>query len=404
MIVPDPEPREASPSGGPLEGILVADFSRVLAGPLTTMWLADLGATVVKVERTGQGDETRQWGPPWVGDTATYFAAANRSKLSVELDFGDEDDRRCAQELAARADIVVENFKTGSLAGFGLDFTAVSRLNPRVVYASITGFGSEGGKDLPGYDFVVQAVGGLMSITGPADGEPGKVGVALVDVLTAKDATIGILAALRERDRNGQGQHVEVNLLSSLLGSLANQASGFLGTGISPARMGNKHPSIAPYETLRCKTGLLALACGNNGQFRKLVEILGIGEASTDPRFETNAARVAHRVELVAVLEERLMADEASAWEEKLSARGVPAGQVGTVETGFARAAALGLDPIVDMPSPHPPQVAHPIRYSRSELRHPTPPPAQGAHSDAVREWLRSGAPVQSLHHEESIS
>ncbi|MFI6367713.1 CaiB/BaiF CoA transferase family protein [Nocardia sp. NPDC050630] len=383
--------------GGPLSGVLVADFSRVLAGPLTTMWLADLGATVVKVERTGHGDETRQWGPPWAGETSTYFTAANRSKLSIALDLGDADDRALADELARRSDVLVENFRTGVMAGFGLDYSTVSRKNPGVVYASVTGFGSAGGKDLPGYDFVVQAVGGLMSITGEIDGAPSKVGVALVDVLAAKDAAIGILAALRERDRTGHGQHVEVNLLSSLLGSLANQASSFLGTGNSPSRMGNEHPSIAPYETLRCKSGLLAVACGNDAQFRKLTELLDIGESGSDPRFATNSDRIANRTALVALLEKQLSAEDAAVWEERLLRIGVPAGQVGTVESGFARAAALGLTPLVDLPAPHPPQVAHPIRYSRSEVRRPTPPPDLGADSSTIRQWLTSGASVDHL-------
>ncbi|MFC7501260.1 CaiB/BaiF CoA transferase family protein, partial [Nocardioides sp. GCM10030258] len=207
-----------STPSAPLSGVLVADFSRVLAGPLATTWLADLGATVVKVERSGEGDETRQWGPPWAARSSSYFTAANRSKLSMTLDLSDPDDAALGRELAARADVLVENFKTGALAKFGLDYSSVAPTNPRLVYASITGFGSGSGADLPGYDFVVQAVGGLMSITGDPDGEPSKVGVALVDVLTAKDAVIGILAALRNRDATGLGDHVEVNLLSSLLG------------------------------------------------------------------------------------------------------------------------------------------------------------------------------------------
>ncbi|MBF4996497.1 CoA transferase [Nocardia sp. BSTN01] len=381
----------------PLDGVLVADFSRVLAGPLTSMWLADLGATVVKVERTGQGDETRRWGPPWVGDTSTYFTAANRSKFSIDLDFANPDDRAAARQLAERADVLVENFKTGSLAAFGLDYETVALVNPAVVYASITGFGSGRGKDLPGYDFVVQAVGGLMSITGPVGGEPSKVGVALVDVLTAKDAAIGILAALRERDRSGRGQHVEVNLLSSLLGSLANQASSYLATGNSPSTLGNRHPSIAPYETLRCKNGMIAIACGNDSQFARLTELLGIGAAAADPRFATNRDRIAHRDELVALLEERLAEHDASVWEERLLAAAVPAGQVGTVASGFARAAELGLEPIVELPAPHADQVAHPVRYSRTRVRRPVPPPSLGGDTATVRRWLRSGESVTEL-------
>ncbi|HET8718379.1 MAG TPA: CoA transferase, partial [Nocardioidaceae bacterium] len=273
---------------GPLQGILVADFSRVLAGPLATATLADLGATVIKVERPAAGDDTRHWGPPWTQNSSSYFEAANRSKRSVELDLADEDDRALAVELAGRADVVVENFREGTLARKGLGYEQVSAANPGVVYVSVTGFGSAGGAALPGYDFLVQAVGGLMSITGTPE-EPTKVGVALVDVLTAKDAVIGTLAALRHRDATGHGQRVEVNLLSSLLGSLANQASAYLATGTPPGRMGNQHPSIAPYETLAAKDGQLAVCCGNDRQFRALAVALGIPDAADDPRFATNA-------------------------------------------------------------------------------------------------------------------
>ncbi|HWU31627.1 MAG TPA: CoA transferase, partial [Marmoricola sp.] len=252
----------------PLEGILVADLSRVLAGPLAATMLADLGATVIKVERPGVGDDTRHWGPPWTDNSSSYFESANRNKQSVELDLDDPHDQKLAIELTFRADVVIENYRAGALDRRGLGYEEVAARNPRAVYASISGFGSAGGRELPGYDFLVQALGGLMSITGQP-GEPTKVGVALVDVLTAKDATIGILAALREREASGQGQHVEVNLLSSLLGSLVNQASGFLATGKAPAAMANRHPSIAPYETLAAADGVIAVCCGNDGQFRK---------------------------------------------------------------------------------------------------------------------------------------
>ncbi len=382
---------------GPLSGVLVADFSRVLAGPLTTMWLADLGATVVKVERTGSGDETRGWGPPWAGDTSSYFTAANRSKLSLDLDLSQPEDAAMARRLAARADVLVENFRTGALARFGLDYDAVSAANPGVVYTSITGYGSAGGAALPGYDFIVQAIGGLMSITGQAGGEPTKVGVALVDVLTAKDAVIGILAALRARDAGRGGQHVEVNLLSSLLGSLANQASSFLTTGNSPAAMGNQHPSIAPYETLHCRTGTLAVACGNDQQFRRLVTVLGIPEAADDARFATNADRVQHRGALITVLEGQLARRDAAEWEALLIEADVPAGLVGSIESAFARAAELGLEPTADLPAPYPPQVAHPITYSTTRPRPPAPPPGLGQHSDQVRTWLANDETLETL-------
>lgn len=399
----EPGPHAGAESGsdsggrGPLSGVLVADFSRVLAGPLTTMWLADLGATVVKVERTGSGDETRGWGPPWAGDTSSYFTAANRSKLSLDLDLNAAEDVALAQQLAGRADVMVENFRVGSLARFGLDYESVAAANPGVVYASISGFGTAEGASLPGYDFIVQAVGGLMSITGQPEGEPTKVGVALVDVLTAKDAAIAILAALRARDQGHGGQHVQVNLLSTLLGSLANQASSYLTTGNSPTPMGNQHPSIAPYETLRCRDGLLAVACGNNGQFQRLCNVLGIPEVAADPRFETNAARVTNRADLVAALEEQLSHRDASEWETMLQGADVPAGQVASIEAAFARAAELGLRPTTDLPGGHPPQVAHPISYPTTRPRPATAPPGLGQHSDQVRTWLRDGAPLDDL-------
>lgn len=379
---------------GPLEGVLVADFSRVLAGPLATATLADLGAEVVKVERPGTGDDTRHWGPPWSVDSSSYFEAANRSKKSVELDLADPADLAVARELAARCDVLVENFRAGSLDRLGLGYDAVAASNPGVVYTSITGFGSRAGADLAGYDFLVQAVGGLMSVTGPP-GEPTKVGVALVDVLTSKDAVVGILAALRARDqRGGRGQRVEVNLLSSLLGSLANQASAFLATGEAPAAMGNQHPSIAPYETLRASDGQLAVCCGNDRQFTRLAEVVGAPGLADDPRFATNADRVAHRDALVDALEAALAAGTVDAWVERLAAAGLPAGLVGTVADGFALAERLGLAPTVDVGAGVPPQVRSPLTLSDTPVSDYARPPRLGEHNDEVRAWL--GAPGTS--------
>ncbi len=372
----------------PLEGLLVADFSRVLAGPLATTMLADLGARVVKVERPGIGDDTRQWGPPWTARSSSYFECANRSKESVELDLKDAGDQSLARELAYRADILVENHRGGSLEGSGLDYESVSKVNPKLIYCSISGFGSGAGAALPGYDFLVQAVGGLMSITGPADGEPTKAGVALVDILTCKDAVIGILAALRHRERTGQGQHVEVNLLSSLLGSLANQASAFLTTGQSPKRMGNRHPSIVPYETLRCRDGRVAVACGNDGQFRRLAGVLGLPQMADDDRFSCNASRVAHRIELVATIEKVLLGGDAHTWASAFGEAGVPAGVVGDIGSAISLAQDLGLNPVLTLPDGSR-QVAHPISYSVSEVRPPREPPELGEHNDQIRTWLR---------------
>ncbi len=392
---------------GPLEGVLVADFSRVLAGPLATMTLADLGADVVKVERPGSGDDTRAWGPPWAtragarasdGDeepappVATYYESVNRSKRSLTLDLADPGDLAAAQELARRADVFVENFRPGALARHGLDYESVAATNAGVVYASVTGFGPGAGAELPGYDFVVQAVGGLMSITGEAGGTPTKVGVALVDVLTGKDATIGILAALAARARTGLGCHVEINLLSSLLGGLVNQASGYLGAGVVPRRMSNEHPSIAPYETLRCADALLAVACGNDGQFARLAAELGRPELAADARFARNAARVAHRRALVEALETELAGETAANWQRRLNAVGVPAGGVNDLAAAFALAEDLGLAPVHELGGGASPQVRHPVTYSTGLVRPPSAPPALGADDAQLRAWLADRA------------
>lgn len=371
----------------PLDGIVVADLSRVLAGPLATQTLADLGATVVKVEHPAGGDDTRSWGPPWTETGSTYFEAANRSKRSIALDLRDPDDLEVCHRLVERADVIVENFRVGSLVKHGLDSASTRERNPRLVHCSITGFGSAAGADLPGYDFVVQAVGGLMSITGEPGGDPQKVGVALVDVLTSKDAVVGILAALRQRDATGEGGLVEVNLLQSLLASLANQTSSYLATGVSPTRLGNRHPSIAPYETLRCSDGLIAVACGNDGQFRRLCETLGVPELASDPRFIVNSARVDAREELVQILENRLSHSTAAEWQVRLTRAGVPAGEVKDIAHGVELAASLGLDPLVQ-PAGGAPQIAHPVHYSGFDPAPAGRPPTLSQHDQQIRDWL----------------
>ncbi|MFC9742447.1 CaiB/BaiF CoA transferase family protein [Streptomyces noursei] len=372
-----------------LDGVLVADFSRVLAGPLAAATLADLGAEVVKVERPGSGDDTRSWGPPFADDgTAAYFDAANRSKRGLALDLGDPEDAAAARELARRADVLIENFRPGSLAKYGLDPAATLAANPGLVHCTISGFGSGAGAALPGYDFVVQAVGGLMSITGEPGGAPLKAGVALVDVLTAKDAATGILAALRHRDRTGAGQTVEVNLLSSLLASLVNQASGYLATGRDPGPMGNRHPSIAPYETLACRGGLLAVAVGNDRQFRALAGALGAPELAADARFRRNRDRVRNRTDLVQELEDRLVADTPRGWAERLAAAAVPCGPVNTVSEALELATRLGLDPIAQVGAGRIPQVASPLRLSGTPVTQPGPPPRLDEDGTALRTWL----------------
>ncbi|MEO6087253.1 MAG: CoA transferase, partial [Umezawaea sp.] len=296
---------ESKTAGGPLSGVLVADFSRVLAGPYATMLLADLGAEVVKVE-SPQGDETRTWTPPVRDDVSTYYLGVNRGKRSVALDLGDEADARLARELAARADVVIENFKAGGMARFGLGYADVRAANPGVVYASISGFGSGAGAKVPGYDLMVQAMSGLMSLTGEPDGPPMRAGISVFDVMAGNHAVIGILAALRHRDATGEGQHVEVNLLSSALTGLVNHSSAYVAGGVVPLRMGNAHPSVFPYEPLPTADDNLIVAAANDGQFRRLCAVLGTPETADDPRFARNADRTANREELRPILVERL--------------------------------------------------------------------------------------------------
>jgi crotonobetainyl-CoA:carnitine CoA-transferase CaiB-like acyl-CoA transferase len=378
---------------GPLQGVLVADFSRVLAGPLASMFLADLGATVIKVERPEAGDDTRAWGPPYVGSASTYYTSVNRNKRSVTLDLAHPGDLALARRLAGQADVFIENFRPGRLAGFGLDAGTLAASHPRLVYCSVSGFGAGPGADLPGYDFVVQAVGGLMSITGQPDGPPAKAGVALVDVLTGLHAVIAILAALRERDRSGQGQHVEVNLLSSLLGSLVNQAAGYINGGGVPAAMGNQHPSIAPYETLATKDVSLAVAIGNDRQFAAMAGALGRPDLAEDERFSTNRGRVLHRAALVAELESVLATRTAAEWTDHLQARGLPCGPVNDIAQAIALAARLGLDPVVRLRAAEGEiaTIASPLLLHRTPVRYHRAPPTLGADTDDVKSWLRRG-------------
>lgn len=373
---------------GALSGILVADFGRVLAGPYATMLLGDLGAEVVKIERPGSGDDTRSWGPPWADGEATYFLGVNRNKRSVAVDLRTPDGLAAARELARRADVVVENFRPGTMERLGLGYEQLRADNPGLVYCSVTGFGAGAGRDLPGYDLLAQAVGGLMSITGPDPSQPTKVGVALVDVITGLHAAVGILAALRHRDRTGRGQRVEVNLLSSLLSALTNQAAGYLGAGTVPRAMGNQHPSIAPYEVFPTADRPLVIAAGNDRQFRALVDALGLPDLADDPRFADNASRVRHRDELVAALRRALARRGADEWFTILSAAGVPAGPINDVAQAFAWAERLGLAPVVEIEDEArgtvSRQVANPIRLSETPACYRLPPPRLGAHTDAL--------------------
>jgi crotonobetainyl-CoA:carnitine CoA-transferase CaiB-like acyl-CoA transferase len=385
------------PGTRPLDGYLVADLTRVLAGPTATMFLADLGARVIKVERPGTGDDTRGFGPPWAGSSSAYFESANRTKESIALDFDDPADAALARELTDRADIVVENYRTGALTRFGLDAASVRARNPRAIYASITGFGSGAGAGELGYDFLVQAVGGYMSITGQPDaegGQPTKVGVAVIDLLAGKDVVMAVLAAALHRERTGEGQHVEIDLLSSSLAALANQASSYLATGRVPGRLGNRHPSIAPYETVRCRDGMLALAVANERQWRALTGVLGAPELADDPRFATNGARVENHDAMAELLERRFETDGVATWTTRLREAGIPAGQVNDIGEAIALARTLGLAPVADVGPAHPAQVRHPVRYSAFEPVAPAPPPALDEHGAGLRSWLATpGSP-----------
>jgi crotonobetainyl-CoA:carnitine CoA-transferase CaiB-like acyl-CoA transferase len=374
-----------APPGGPLSGLLVADFSRVLAGPYCTMLLADLGAEVIKVEGPG-GDDTRAWAPPVRDGVSTYYLGINRNKRSIALDLRDADDLAAARELARRADVVVENFRPGGLDRFGLDHASVAAGNPGVVYASISGFGTGGGAAIPGYDLIVQAISGLMSLTGDADGSPYRAGVAVFDVIAGLHAAIGVLAALRHRRETGEGQHIEVNLLSSALSGLVNQSSAVVAGGVVPHRMGNSHPSLFPYEPLPTADGDLIVTAGNDAQFRKLCEVLGIPAVADDPRFTRNQDRTVHRDALRPLLVERLRTRTRQEWFRDIIAAGVPCGPINSLDGGVAFAAELGLDPVVD--SGGMPSVRNPITFSATPPRYDLPPPGLDEHGAAIRSWL----------------
>jgi crotonobetainyl-CoA:carnitine CoA-transferase CaiB-like acyl-CoA transferase len=387
-VPPDGSGPAARP--GPLAGLVVADFSRVLAGPYCTMLLGDLGAEVIKVESPG-GDDTRRWVPPVTKDgVSTYFLAINRNKRSVALNLKDQADLAAAQELARRADVFVQNFKPGGLARYGLDYETVSETNPGIVYASISGFGAGGGKDLPGYDLMVQAMSGLMSLTGDPDGPPYRAGISMFDVMAGLHTAIAILAALHHRDATGEGQHVEASLLASALSGMVNQTSAYVTGGVVPFRMGNSHPSLTPYEPLPAADKELIVTAGNDTQFRKLCEVIGAPELADDPRFATNEGRTANRHELRPQLAQRLGTRTAAEWFRDLTAAGVPAGPINTVDAGVAFARDIGLEPVVTAGEGEGarPTVRHPIIYSATPPSYPLPPPALDEQGDQVRAWL----------------
>jgi crotonobetainyl-CoA:carnitine CoA-transferase CaiB-like acyl-CoA transferase len=371
---------------GPLEGVVVADFSRVLAGPYATMLLGDLGATVIKVESPG-GDDTRHWGPPWTPQgESTYFLSINRNKRSIALDLASPEGRRRGLTLVSRADVMIENFRGASMARLGFDYDSVRRLNPGLVYCSITGFGTGAGAELPGYDLVVQAVSGLMSLTGPDADTPSKNGIATADVITGLHAAIGILAALHHRDRTGEGQRVELNLMSSMLSGLVNFGGAFALTGDVAHGTGIRHPSICPYEPFSTADRLLVIAAGNDRQFRALCDCLDLGHLADDPRFETNGARVGHREPLVRELAKVLLTRGAEDWFATLTGAGIPCGPINDVAQGVRFAESLGLEPIIDVDGSA--QVANPLRLSATGVTYRHRPPALGEDEKEIFAWL----------------
>jgi formyl-CoA transferase len=389
---------------GPLHDVFVLDLSRILAGPWATQVLADLGATVVKVERPGEGDDTRRWGPPWLEDGAgapsaesAYYLGANRGKQSVAIDFTQAHGADLVRTLARRAHVLVENFKVGGLARYGLDWPSLRAINPRLVYCSITGYGQTGPyAQRAGYDAAIQAEGGLMSITGEPDGAPGggpqKVGVAVADLMTGMYAVAGILAALRHADATGEGQQIDLALLDTQVGWLANQAMNFLVGGVAPGRQGTAHPNIVPYQVMPAADGHFMLAVGNDAQFRRCCAVLGHPEWADDPRFATNAARVAHRAELVPLLAAELRRRPAREWLDALSRETVPCAPVNTLDEVFADPQVRARGMRVDLPHAlggSVPLVASPLKLSATPVEYTRAPPLLGADTRAVlREQL----------------
>jgi len=389
-----------------LSHITVLDLSRVLAGPWAGQVLADFGADVIKIERPGTGDDTRSWGPPFMRDAAghentkadaAYFLCANRNKKSVTVDFTTSAGREIVQQLACRADVVLENFKVGGLAAYGLDYDSLKALNPRLIYCSITGFGQTGPYAArPGYDFLVQAMGGLMSITGRGADEvgagPQKAGVAVTDILTGLYAVIGMLTALAHRDRTGEGQHIDLSLLDVQVACLANQAMNYLVSGAVPKRLGNAHPNIVPYQDFPTQDGFMIIAVGNDTQFARLCAAVQLGELAVDPRFATNQARVAHRVTLIDALSATTRTRTTAEWVAALETAGVPCGPINAIDAVFADPQVRARQMRIELPHPTSgtvPLVANPLRLSQTPPTYRSAPPTLGAHTlEVLRERL----------------
>lgn len=395
---------------GPLKGIRVLDLSRVLAGPVATQLLGDLGCDVVKVERPGSGDDTRAWGPPYLKDAdgadsseSAYFLSCNRNKRSLTIDLGKKEGQALVRDLAARADVMIENFKVGDMARFGLAYADLARLRPRLVYCSISGFGQTGPYAAqPGYDFLVQGMGGVMSITGDADGEPMKVGVAVADVVCGLYAAVAILAALRHRDATGQGQHIDLGLLDSQVAWLVNQGMNYLVSGKPPGRLGNAHPNIVPYQVFAASDGYVIIAVGNDGQFRRLAGALAMPALADDADYATNAARVRNRDRLVPILEALIRAKARAHWLRTLGEAGVPCGPVNDIGQVFADPQVIARQMRIAMPHPlagagHVELIGNPLKLSASPVGYLRPPPLLGQHTDEVlEEWLGLAAGQRS--------
>lgn len=383
---------------GPLSHLKVLDLSRVLAGPWSGQIFADMGAEVIKVERPGQGDDTRSWGPPWMPDEdgnpthhPAYFLCTNRGKQSVQVDLKAPEGQRLVRRIAADCDILIENFKVGGAKSMGLDYETLSADNPKLIYLSITGFGQTGPyAHRPGYDLLVQAMGGLMSVTGAPDGEPQKVGVALSDIMTGLYGTIGVLAALAERERSGQGQHIDVALLDVTLATLSNHAANWVVSGVNPHRIGNAHLSIVPYQSFATLDGHIVVAVGNDGQFVHFCDVLGLEDLPADPRFATNEARVTHREELIPVLQARLATGPSAQWLEGLESHGVPCGPINSIAEAFAMPQVAARDMVVNVPHPENPYlnlVGSPIKLSRTPATYHRPPPRLGEHDSLLDQY-----------------
>ncbi|MET0266622.1 MAG: CaiB/BaiF CoA-transferase family protein [Duganella sp.] len=404
---------------GALAGVRVLDLSRVLAGPWAGQLMADLGADVVKVERPGAGDDTRAWGPPWLADVdgaatseAAYYLSANRNKRSVTIDIGNPQGQALVRELAQQADIVLENFKVGGLAQYGLDYASLKQLNPRLIYCSITGFGQTGPYAArAGYDFLIQGMGGLMSVTGRPDGAAGegpqKVGVALTDVMTGLYASVAVLAALAHRERTGEGQHIDLALLDVQVACLANQAANYLVGGTAPQRMGNAHPNIVPYQDFPTADGYMIIAVGNDNQFAKFCATLGHADWAHDARFVTNAQRVQHRKVLVALIGGATVLRNTAEWITAMEAAGVPCGPINTIDKVFDDPQVQARGMRIELPHPVAgtvPLVANPIRMSASPVQYRQAPPTLGQHTaEVLGEWLNMDSAALAALQQEKI-